>query len=268
VIVLLFILLVCAFFVGAGVILLIAILKGVSSRRPASVGRTQAAKFRVACPSCRTVLISPAGRARCSACRKILFVRAPPPQHSSLHQPIPQPGSLPPPATRSPATRGTRPLRANGLAAVGLGALLIVGLIFSLRSGVNRATNAESRSKDSSTAKSVPAAIGVARVGESVTIAPGPSWPCAPSKASLPELMKLQVLMLDENVPNSVMDRLANSLMRTKSIMIGSRDTVTILEIGPGIRKVSVSKRKPSGGGYMRDAEAGCWIAQAAIGGR
>lgn len=107
-----------------------------------------------------------------------------------------------------------------------------------------------------------------ARVGESITIGPGPSWPCAPSKASIPELMKLQALVLDENAPDSIMDKLANALMRTKSIMVGTKDTVTILEVGPAIRKVSVSKRRPSAGGYMRYAEAGCWIVPAAIGGR
>src|SRR5271156_4991167 len=87
-----------------------------------------------------------------------------------------------------------------------------------------------------------------AHVGESIIIAPGPSWPCAPSQASLPELMKLQTLMLDENAPDSIMDRLTNALMRTKSIMVGTKDTVTVLEVGAGFRKVSVAKRKPSAG--------------------
>lgn len=105
-------------------------------------------------------------------------------------------------------------------------------------------------------------------VGETIVINGGPSWPCSPLKTSLPALMKLQEAMLDENVPDSIMNRLADAVTRAKAIMVGPKDTVTILATAPSARRVRVTwhRRGPRMLGYQEDAAAGCWISSEAIG--
>lgn len=114
---------------------------------------------------------------------------------------------------------------------------------------------------------SVRAAAGppTAIAGETITIAPGPSWPCTPLRSDLEGLMKLQRQMLDENVPDSIMDRLAITLKRTNSIMVGTRDAVTILSVEPGARRVRVLSNKRYSVGYKGATADKCWIAAEAV---
>jgi hypothetical protein len=108
----------------------------------------------------------------------------------------------------------------------------------------------------------------VGSVGETIVVNGGPAWPCSPLQGSLPELMRLQKAMLDENVPDSIMNRLANAMMRAKAIMVGPKDSVTILAAEPGARRVRVTwhRRSPRTLGYQENAAAGCWISSEAIG--
>ena len=71
--------------------------------------------------------------------------------------------------------------------------------------------------------------------------------------------------MLDERAPDSVMNDLADALMRTKSIMVSPRERVKILEREPGIRKVSVIDHKAYGLAYMLTTSRGCWVDGAAV---
>ena len=113
----------------------------------------------------------------------------------------------------------------------------------------------------------LPDRVRRAEVGVITTIVgPGASWPCATSKTALAELMKWRRAMLDEQEPDSVMNGLADSLTRTRSIMVEPRTQVEILEEGSGIRKVTIVDRKAKyGSGYRAVAAHACWIAAEAV---
>ena len=97
-------------------------------------------------------------------------------------------------------------------------------------------------------------------------VGPGTSWPCASSKVALKELMKWQKAMLDEHAPDSVMNNLADTLIRTRSIMVAPRDRVKVLQKEPGIRKVRVIEHKGTyGAAYMTATAQGCWVASGAV---
>jgi hypothetical protein len=115
---------------------------------------------------------------------------------------------------------------------------------------------------------SLPDDVRKAEVGVTTTIVgPGESWPCAPSRAALKELMKLQKAMLDERVPDSVMSNLTDTLIRTRSIMVRPRMRVKILGKESGIRKISVFDDNGvyGSGGYQAAAVQGCWVAAEAM---
>jgi hypothetical protein len=78
--------------------------------------------------------------------------------------------------------------------------------------------------------------------------------------------MKWQMATQDENAPDSVINNLADALMRTKSIMLHSKDLVKVLDKQPGILKISVVKHSGSFGfSYMGEAAKGCWLADDAL---
>jgi len=113
----------------------------------------------------------------------------------------------------------------------------------------------------------LPDQVRKAEIGAVTTIVgPGTSWPCAPSKAALKELMKWQKAMLNESQPDSVMDNLSNSLIRTKSIMVQPRERVKILANEPGLRKLTVIEHTGTYGfPYMAEAARGCWVVAEAV---
>jgi len=113
----------------------------------------------------------------------------------------------------------------------------------------------------------LPDRVRKAEVGVITTIVgPGTSWPCASSGVALKELMKWQKAMLDEQAPDSVIGNLADTLTRTRSIMVAPRERVKILEKEPGIRKVSVIDDKGRyGSGYQAVTAQGCWVAAEAV---
>jgi hypothetical protein len=102
-------------------------------------------------------------------------------------------------------------------------------------------------------------------IGVITAIAPG-GFPCAASKESLPELMKRQKVAADVDAPDDSFNNLADALMRTKSIMLHSKDLVKVLDKEPGILKVSVVEHH-SGFAfpYMDEAAKGCWLADEAL---
>jgi hypothetical protein len=114
---------------------------------------------------------------------------------------------------------------------------------------------------------SLPDEVRKAEVGVTTTIVgAGESWPCAPSRAALKELMKLQKAMLDERVPDSIMSTLADTLIRTRSIMVQPRVRVKILGKEAGIRKITVfDDNGIYGSGYKAAAAQGCWVAAEAV---
>lgn len=113
----------------------------------------------------------------------------------------------------------------------------------------------------------LPIRVRKAVVGVITTIVgPGTTWPCASSKLALKELMKWQKSMLDEQSPLSIMDNYADTLMRTRSIMVEPRTHVKILKKKPGIRKVTVIEHKGEYGfAYMAATAQGCWMAAEAV---
>lgn len=113
----------------------------------------------------------------------------------------------------------------------------------------------------------LPDRVRRAEIGVTTTIVgPGTSWPCASSKAALRELMKWQKAMLDEREPDSVMNNLLDTLIRTRSIMVEPRERVKILENEPGIRKLSVIEHTGTyGAAYMTEAARGCWVVAEAV---
>src|SRR5713101_4639857 len=101
---------------------------------------------------------------------------------------------------------------------------------------------------------------------QTFTIPGGPSWPCSPSLSDLPTLMMRARVAFDENAPDTAMNRLADALLRTRSIMVGTRDTVTVLGNTAGARKVRATKYRGSyGTGFQRQTAAGCWISTDAL---
>jgi hypothetical protein len=125
---------------------------------------------------------------------------------------------------------------------------------------------ASMKSATTSSSDSRPERIAALPVGVITAIGPGPSFPCAPSREALPELMKWQKATLDENAPDSVINDLADTLMRTKSIMLGTKDMVKVLDKEPGLLKVSVVKHSTSYGfAYMNEAARGCWLVDEAV---
>ena len=78
--------------------------------------------------------------------------------------------------------------------------------------------------------------------------------------------MKWQKAMLDEREPDSVMDNLGDTLIRTRSIMVQPRERVKILANEPGIRRVSVIGHTGTYGfAYMAEAARGCWVVAEAV---
>jgi hypothetical protein len=134
---------------------------------------------------------------------------------------------------------------------------------------VLRKTYAPSVLREATVNQEVEARTGIETtlpVGVMTAIGPGASFPCAPSKEALPELMKWQKAMLDENAPDSVMDSLADALMRTRSIMLGTKDLVRVLDNERGILKVTVVEHSGSFGfAYMTETARGCWIVNEAV---
>jgi hypothetical protein len=112
-----------------------------------------------------------------------------------------------------------------------------------------------------------PERVRNAEVGVITTVVgPGTSWPCGSSTVALKELMKWQKAMLDEQAPDSVMDNLTETLMRTRSIMVEPRDRVKVLERESGMRKVSVIEHHGAYGfAYMAATAQGCWVASRAV---
>jgi hypothetical protein len=114
----------------------------------------------------------------------------------------------------------------------------------------------------------LPDQVRKAEVGVTTTIVgPGAEWPCASSRLALKELMEWQKAALDEQQPNSVMENYADALMRTRSIMVGARARVIILDKASGVRRISVIDRARYGfwPGYQAVTAQGCWIAAEAV---
>lgn len=218
----------------------------------------QAEKVRITCPSCRTVLISPTGRVKCSACRKVLFVTAPRPPRPISLQPNPQLEPVGLSTSSSPTPRLTGPLRAFALAVVGLGALLIAWLIFG--TPANRAANAGSRNGDSSTTRSAPA-----HIGETVGIVDGHGfWPCGSTPEAFDELTKWAVRGDDAEVKRT--------MVRTHSLGLTPGLQVKILGVGLGKRRVRVLGLygEDDDGSYRlftEDPRTGheCWVVSEAL---
>jgi hypothetical protein len=98
-------------------------------------------------------------------------------------------------------------------------------------------------------------------IGTTTAVGAGPSWPCAPSKGDLKELMIWHKAMMDERTPDSVMNNLADTLMRTGSIMVGPRTPVRILDADGDSTKIAVLDDKATSGyGYQAVAARGCWV--------
>jgi hypothetical protein len=95
-------------------------------------------------------------------------------------------------------------------------------------------------------------------------VGPGVPWPCAPSKGDLGELMKWRAAMLDEQMPDSVMNSLHESLVRTRSVMVEPRTQVRILEKEPNSRMVSIIDRSKYLGYKAATAQA-CWVVAEAV---
>ena len=76
--------------------------------------------------------------------------------------------------------------------------------------------------------------------------------------------MKWQRATQDENAPDSI-DHLADALMRTKSIMLHSKDLVKVLDKQPSTLKVSVVNYGSFGFAYMGETAKGCWLADEAL---
>lgn len=106
-----------------------------------------------------------------------------------------------------------------------------------------------------------------ARVGDSLTIGPGSSWPCSPEQSQVQMLKRWHDRMMDDNAPDSVMNGLADALYKTRSAMVGTKDTITILGRGDRAYRVRVTPyRAPAGrGGYWKSALTGCWISSDAL---
>lgn len=101
-------------------------------------------------------------------------------------------------------------------------------------------------------------------IGVITAIAPG-GFPCAASKESLPELMKWQKVVSAVDPPDDSSDNLADALMRTKSIMLHSKDLVKVLDKEPGILKVRVMNYGSFGFSYMGETAKGCWLADESL---
>jgi hypothetical protein len=103
------------------------------------------------------------------------------------------------------------------------------------------------------------------QIGVVTAIAPG-GFPCAASKESLPELIKRQNVASDVDAPDDSFNNLTDALMRTKSIMLHSKDLVKVLDKEPGILKVSaVEHHSVFAFPYMDEAAKGCWLADEAL---
>jgi hypothetical protein len=113
----------------------------------------------------------------------------------------------------------------------------------------------------------MPDRVRKAEVGVITTVVgPGASWPCASSKAALKQVMKWHKKMLDEQEPDSVMNGLADSLIRTRSIMVEPRTQVRILEKESGIRKITLMDHSAKyGTGYMSVTAHACWVVADAV---
>jgi hypothetical protein len=102
-------------------------------------------------------------------------------------------------------------------------------------------------------------------IGVITAIAPG-GFPCAASKDSLPELVKREKVASDVDAPDDSFNNLADALMRTKSIMLHSKDLVKVLDKGQGILKVSVVEHHSVFAfPYMVAAARGCCLADEAL---
>jgi LSD1 subclass zinc finger protein len=263
----------------------VAGVKGASDRRTAEVALTQAAKIRVTCPSCRTVLTSPSGRVRCSACRKILIVTAPPQQLPSFHQPVPRFGSFSPTASSPPATHRGGPVRVIGLAAglgalsiawlavAGLGALSIAWLVLRVPSGANRGAKTQSQGGDRSTTTSVSGertsngSSVRSTIGNTADVRKAEGfWPCGSTPAAFDELLRWAVR--GDNA------ELKRTMYMTHSFALDGGMKVKILGVGFGRRKVRVLTNA-GGEAYLNDADGvfaadprigrECWVVEEAL---
>jgi hypothetical protein len=102
-------------------------------------------------------------------------------------------------------------------------------------------------------------------LGQVVTVGgSGEGWPCGSSIGALQELMKWHKAASDKREYDFVMRELANTLMKTRSIMIAPGLHVRILDIGVGIRKVRVIEPLDKVWRKMTAAR-GCWVVSAAL---
>jgi hypothetical protein len=112
----------------------------------------------------------------------------------------------------------------------------------------------------------MPDNVRSAEVGVVTTIDSPGGYPCATSETALKELMKWRAAISDEKAPDSVVNELADALLRTRSIMISQRTQVRILAKGADARKISVLNYKDKyGSGYASVAAQGCWVAAKAV---
>jgi hypothetical protein len=140
--------------------------------------------------------------------------------------------------------------------------LVLLGIVIALRQGANpRPTKVGADFSNGKNVHVSPKSAADLQVGQVFVIGPGPSFPCASTIESLPELMDRQRAMLDENAPDSVMNELADALMRARSIMLGTRDKVQILGKQPGLVRVRLLNHSGKYGfAYMNEAARGCWL--------